>query len=105
MNNLKPTKMLFQQPKVGSRVGAVLASDDDVVRFLGYGTRVEDSEVPPDVPGHLAESARAGEHSVPRILLDSGTHVWGVECFWAPAESVQKWIGERRVVHVSPKRQ
>lgn len=104
MTSLKPTKMLFQEPKVGSRVGAVQASDDDTVRLLGYGVRIENSVPPPEVPGHIAAKAREANAEVPCLMLDDDTIVWGVECHWAPEGSVKNWIGKRRVIHVKPKR-
>lgn len=104
MTNLKPTKMLFQEPKVGSRIAAVQAADDDEVRFLGYGVRIEDSVPPAEVPGPAAAAAREDDIEVPCLLLDDDTIVWGVECYWAPPGSVDKWIGKRRVIHVKPKR-
>lgn len=104
MKSLKPTKMLFESPKVGSRVGAVLSADDDVVRLLGYGVRVEDSVPSSSVMGAVSTDARNKQMKVPCLRLDDGGHVWGTECFWAPEQSVKTWIGERRVLLVSPRR-
>lgn len=104
MKNLKPTKMLFESPKVGSRVGVVLSADDEVVRVLGYGERLEDSVPGSDVMGAVAADARNKNLKVPCLELDDGTHVWGPECFWAAEQGVRNWIGDRRVLLVSPRR-
>ena len=104
MKSLKPTKMLFESPKVGSRVGAVLSADDEVVRLLGYGVRVEDSVPSSSVMGTTATDARNKQMKVPCLRLDDGGHVWGPECFWAAEKGVRNWIGERRVLLVAPRR-
>lgn len=35
----------------------------------------------------------------PRILLDSGSYVYGCECWWGAEEAVKDKIGDRKVIH------
>lgn len=102
MNKLTPTENLFQAPPVGSRICAVLSADDDVVRILGFGVRIED-EVPEPV-NMLADAMHTAVQTNPTLLLDNGTKVYGLECWWGPENSVVKWIGKRRVLQVKPRR-
>src|SRR5690554_833746 len=96
--------MLFSSPEVGARVGAVQSADEVVVRVLGYGTMVEDYVPDKSVLGAAAEECRRHDLSIPTIRLDSGHLVWGCECHWASEESIKKWIGDRRVIIVYPRR-
>lgn len=104
MNTLMPKKMLFSSPDVGARVGVAQSADDEIVRMLGYGVRVEDSVPAKDVLGAAAKECRELDMKVPTLLLDSGHKVWGCECHWASEESIKNWIGERRVITVYPRR-
>ena len=100
----------------GARVGAILDSDLETVRLLGYGVFVGD-EVPPQPMGMWAalfgatweafdEAARKEGYAItmrptnPKILLDSGKVVWGCECWWGDEDRIRKSIGTKRVVDV-----
>lgn len=101
---LQPTKMLFQSPQPGDRVGIVISADDYVVRMVGYGVRVEDSTPAVTVPGEYAAKLRKASLKNPCLQADDGTIVWGLECWWGPENSIKKWIGSRRVLIVKPHR-
>lgn len=104
MADLKPKTPLFSLPPVGTRVGAIRSADDDVVYLLGFGERIEDSVPAPEVLGPDAEVLREDNQPVPTIALDSGDTVWACECHWAPEASIRVWVGNRRIIHVSPRR-
>ncbi len=74
--------------EVGQRVGAVLSANKDEVQFLGYG--VYDGMI--DHPDHGFPN--------PRITLDSGDVVWGMECWWGGEEQIkEKFLsGDRTVI-------
>lgn len=80
--------------KMGMRVGAVLSADENIVKFLGYGTYAGE-EIPPD--GFLHDIGVSN----PKIILDNGDVVWGHQCWWGDEEKVKRVIGEREVVVVS----
>lgn len=103
-NTLQPKKMLFDAPKVGDRVGVVISADDEVVRMVGYGVRLDDSVPDDEVPGKYAQHLRNSNLENPCLQTDNGTIVWGCECWWGPEGSIQKWVGDRRVLLVSPRR-
>lgn len=67
---------------VGMRVGAILGTEDNVVRFLGYGV-YEGEEVPPDGPLHSMSLPN------PKIKLDTGEVVWGYQCWWGPEQKIK----------------
>lgn len=104
MAKLEPKQQLFSPPPVGTRVGAVRSADDDTVHLLGYGERIEDSVPDVSVLGPQAEALREVDQAIPTIRLDCGAVVWACECHWAPEASIKNWIGERRVIHVAPRR-
>lgn len=88
--------------KVGSRMAVVSA---DRKTFLGYGVYEGDfhhpdlaeemaqvAETHPNIPPEervaLAQKIRGGETTMgrnPRLRLDDGRSVWGIECWWGPA--------------------
>ena len=72
--------------KVGMRVGAILEANRTTVHLLGYGVYDGDIEHP--------------EYGFPnpRITLDDGRIVWGMECWWGPEAEVKESIGDREVV-------
>lgn len=77
---------------VGARVGAIQSADEDTVQLYGYG--VYDGEHPPfeDMPGFKN----------PRITLDNGKQVWGMQCWWGSEEQIRNHIGDRDVIIVEP---
>ena len=72
---------------VGERVGAILSANSEEVQLLGYGVYDGMFEHPEfEIPN-------------PRITLDDGRVVWGVDCWWGKELAVKNKIGERRVVN------
>src|SRR5690606_6347627 len=64
----------------GMRVGAILSASNGVAKFLGYGTYDGDFE-PPEA---VRSTSRYGlSMTSPRITLDTGEVVWGMQCWWA----------------------
>lgn len=83
--------------RVGERVGAILGSNKDKgIDFLGYGV-YEGDFVPEEAVGFMAEIAREQGHTNPRILLDSGSHVYGCECWWGNEEKIRKTLEGQKV--------
>ncbi len=85
--------------KVGDRIGAVLSSKNDVVKFLGYGTYQGDHVPPPEVK-------MWGEpltHPNPKLVLDNGDEVYGCECWWGSEAAVVKHLVGKTVETVSIK--
>lgn len=74
---------------IGSRVGAILGADEDVVKFLGYGV-YEGDEVPDENAQGFGPILREMKRPNPKIRLDSGKVVWGCECWWGPEEATKK---------------
>lgn len=60
------------------RVGAMIDSKDNVIRFLGYGTLLG-FEIPPK---EFNDDVVFADIPNPKILLDNGDIVWGFECWW-----------------------
>ena len=80
--------------KFGDRVGAILSSDAENVYFLGWGTYVA-NEIPPD---YIALSIGRAN---PKIQLDSGSVVWGCECWWGLEDIIKdKLATYKNVVEV-----
>lgn len=74
---------------VGDRVGAMLSmTNERAVQFLGYGVYEGDFNYP----------GMKSEFPNPRIRLDNGEVVWGMECWWGPEESVKQRLTDHSVV-------
>ena len=87
--------------KIGDRVGVILGSNKDgSVDFFGFGF-YEGDFVPTEAVGQLAEIMREADHVNPRIRLDSGSVVYGCECWWGSEEKVKKMLDGQRVNVVS----
>ncbi len=84
--------------EIGSRVGAILSANEQEVHLLGFGV-YEGEFVPSDDAAGLGNILYNAGIKNPRILLDSGSHVYGCECWWGPEETVKKKIGDRHVIH------
>jgi len=71
----------------GKRVGAMLSADKATrqVNLLGYGVYVDDEVPPPDINPAL----NVGIPN-PKIVLDNGEVVWGMECWWGS----ENWFRE-----------
>jgi hypothetical protein len=100
---------------VGARVGAIASANDTEVHLYGYGVYDGDHE-PPLAPGETQEARDAGlkklvdaglvpadfKFTNPRITLDSGAVVWGMQCYWGPEAKIRAFIGDRKVVSAIP---
>ncbi len=101
---------------IGTRVGAILSVEDNVVRFLGYGVYEGNFEYPGTAmksfeethpsflqtwtPEQLDEARQlfnAFRYN-PRIKLDNGDVVWGRECWWAPEEEVKERLEGQTII-------
>ena len=69
--------------KKGDRVGVIESMDDKEVKLFGYGV-YEGDEIHP-VLGFPN----------PKIRLDSGAVVWGMESWWGPESNVQNEVAKR----------
>lgn len=90
----------------GSRVGAILSASGDVIRLLGYGVYDGDHEPPAEVLGMSPEELQktyadavaqglmpeGTKFTNPRITLDDGSVVWGMQCWWGPEESIKREV-------------
>lgn len=105
--------------QLGERVGAILSSDNGVVKFLGYGLYEGDYPYPgtvvpifEDVFGEDTEEHRRTYEELchqfdnPRIKLDSGDYVWGRECWWGPVARIKERFLDKAttVIHVTLER-
>jgi hypothetical protein len=96
----------------GTRVGALLSMDRRarVVWLLGYGTFGGYHPVPSSVLANTAagervrelqalgldeEAKRAALAPFPRLDLDSGEQVYGVECWWGTEDYVREVVAEK----------
>lgn len=86
---------MLRMTEPGTRVGAIKRADANTVYLYGWGT-YQGSEIPEPRHPLLRLLAEAGVET-PRIELDSGEVVYGAECFWGPAATIQSWIGSRAV--------
>lgn len=84
---------------VGDRVGAILSKDGDTVEFFGYGVYLGDEIPPHNVGGRLLSGAKN-----PKIRLDDGTIVWGLECWWGSEAEIKQFLEGATIVHVVPER-
>jgi len=83
------------------RVGAILSSSENEVRFLGYGWYVGD-HVPEYKEGAGMRNLMSKmDMTNPKIELDNGTVVYGCECWWGPEEKIKEHMEGRNVVEVS----
>lgn len=72
--------------KIGTRVGAMVSEKDGVVRFLGYGVYEGDF----NYPGYNLLN--------PRIKLDNGDVVWGLECWWGSENRIKEKLDGATIV-------
>lgn len=89
---------------VGDRVGAIQKADQETVWLFGYGVYEGDLPAPVGPMGltldEFEEICGSREYLNPRIALDGGGHVYGLECWWGSEEGVRASIGPRKVVVV-----
>lgn len=79
--------------KVGERVGAIHHSTSSHLYFLGYG--VYEGEQLPVADGNessLATVMARLNMKNPRIKLDNGDVVWGMECWWGPEDYIKRTL-------------
>jgi hypothetical protein len=88
---------------IGSRVGAILKSDDKDVYFIGYGTYVGD-ELPIGIGG-FGDLLVSINRKNPKIVLDNGDFVFGCECWWASEEEVKRRIKDMNIINVDIKKE
>jgi hypothetical protein len=81
----------------GTRVGAILKSDQQTVHLLGYGTYDGDEIPGPEAQG-FGKAIREAQQTNPKITLDNGKTVWGCECWWGPEEKIKNSIGTRQII-------
>jgi len=84
----------------GTRVGAVMNSNDEEVNLFGYGVYVGD-HTPVEGVGLFAEMIRKRKDTNPKIELDNGTVIYGCECWWGSEEGVKKDIGDRKINYIN----
>lgn len=106
------------QMKIGDRVGAVLSSNNNVVKVLGFGV-FSGYEKPPEPPGYCTfeeysevmreqkdiPAEQLTDHNLkggydlyikrisrpnPKLTLDDGRVVWGFQCWWGPESEIKK---------------
>lgn len=84
--------------EIGARVGAIRSADRNQVRLFGYG--VYDGDHPS--PSFFGIPLDEGDPVLmnPRITLDNGWTVWGMECWWGPEADIIAMIGSREVIIV-----
>ncbi len=81
------------------RVGAILDSDNEVCRFLGYGV-YEGNFVPDENAGGLAALCLTISRPNPRIRLDNGDVVWGGECWWGSEDAIRTELEKKRTAGI-----
>lgn len=87
--------------KAPYRVGAILSSDKEEVRLLGWGEYVGDEIPPADTdPDSFLQMLHDNGIPNPKIVLDNGSVVWGCQCWWDPEQKVLDSLGDRKVVIV-----
>lgn len=91
---------------VGDRVGAIQRADEATVWLFGFGVYEGEKPAPVGPMGiSLADWCKetgTSEYLNPRIALDGGGHVYGLECWWGGEAEVRRSIGDRAVVVVAP---
>jgi len=80
--------------KKGERVGAIWSAKEGVVLFFGYGVYVGD-EVPPKEVNEIFNEIGLPN---PKIELDNGKVVYGIECWWGSEEAIKKRLKEFQIV-------
>lgn len=84
--------------EIGTRVGAILSANETEVRVLGFGV-YEGEHIPSADSAGIGKMLHEASMKNPRILLDSGSYVYGCECWWGSEESVKKKIADRTVIN------
>lgn len=75
------------QCAVGTRIGAILGTTDDmVVQYLGCGVYQGDHVPPKDIGGFNMGLPN------PKLQLDNGDVVWGCECWWGGEKGIKEQL-------------
>ena len=95
---------------IGTRVFAAQKADDSTVYLYGHGVYEGDFEPPiPPLGGTWDEFDEMGRGILgddyqrptnPRILLDSGEYVWGMQCWWGNDSRFDEFVNGRQIVEV-----
>lgn len=91
--------------KPGARVVAVRDANDEEINIFGRGVYEGEFDAPIAITAEEWAELKEGLGELhitnPRIRLDSGDVVWGMQCWWGDEETFDKWI-EGRKVNVVP---
>lgn len=81
--------MTHKSTRKGARIGAMLgaAKETKRVSFLGYGVYEGDETPPPEINPTL-NNGRPN----PKLVLDNGKVVWGMECWWGDAAKFEELL-------------
>ncbi|MFZ2486873.1 MAG: hypothetical protein WAZ19_02025 [Anaerolineae bacterium] len=94
------------QKSTGDRVGAIKGKTEEGIEFFGYGVYVGD-HVPDKshgTPGSWLEFLHSSELVNPKIELDNGQVVYGIECWWGSESAIREQLDGQNVVVVLPNR-
>lgn len=76
--------------KAGDRVGAVYSLKKNLIEFIGFGVYVGKEVPSEEASGVLAECLRDANIKSHKILLDSGSVIFGCECWWGPEKVIKR---------------
>jgi hypothetical protein len=80
----------------GIRVGAMLsATADGLCNFLGFGVKTE--EVP---PSEVSDFHFKHQITNPKITLDSGDVVWGMQCWWGDESRFREKLSKYKTINL-----
>lgn len=88
--------------KPGIRVVAVRDANDTEINIYGRGVYEGEFDAPMVLSvDEMAELKNAGLANIaitnPRIRLDRGGVVWGMQCWWGPEDTFDEWVGDRKI--------
>jgi hypothetical protein len=76
---------------IGDRAGVILKEEGGFIFLIGYGVYLG-KEIPVEAVGPMAEQLRKDEVPNPKIKLDSGSVVYGCECYWGDESGLKRKI-------------
>ena len=89
--------------KIGDVVLAIKSVEGDTVYLYGVGKYVGEDH-PPVGPFGIKWTDEFSElkskYTNPKIILDNGKIVWGLQSWWGSPESMQKYILNKNIVIV-----
>lgn len=90
---------------VGTRMGAILGTNDKEIEFFGYGEYL--GEIVPDKVNSVGMAKMLADMGItnPAIKLDTGGTVYGAECWWGEEAQIKENIDKavaagRTLIHV-----